>query len=225
MRSTAGPTIPPEMEARGRGPAEERRCRPAGVEDASFTTCTGWATRRRWSGSGWRPTSGARLAQHPAQRAAGRRGGAGSAAQVEQLQISRAARTDWLGEQGHMEYVSDYYSHGGYAMPAEQKKLPVKRPLATELNEIAARHDVSWTKDADGIVPGPQQPLVSGRRPGSAPAFASALVRGGTPDPPTGDRPAAGGSPDGETGCTAATGGAGGAGGRCGTGRRRCSAR
>ena len=68
------------------------------------------------------------------------------------IEISRAGRMDWLGEQGHMEYVSDYYSQGGYALPAEQKKLPVRRPLATELNEIAARHDVSWTKDADGIV-------------------------------------------------------------------------
>ena len=65
--------------------------------------------------------------------------------------ISRAAKTDWLGEQGHMEYVSDYYSQGGYAMPEEQKKLPVKRPLATELNEIAAKHDVSWAKDTDGV--------------------------------------------------------------------------
>lgn len=67
------------------------------------------------------------------------------------LLVSRAAQTDWLGEKGHMEYVCDYYSHGGYSMPADQKKLPVKRPLATELDEIAARRDVSWTKDADGI--------------------------------------------------------------------------
>ena len=65
--------------------------------------------------------------------------------------ISRAAQTDWLGEQGHMEYVSDYYSHGGYSMPAEQKKLPVKRPLAKELDEMAAKRDVSWTRDADGV--------------------------------------------------------------------------
>ncbi len=65
--------------------------------------------------------------------------------------ISRAAQTDWLGEQGHMEYVCDYYSHGGYEMPDEQKKLPVKRPLATELDEMAAKRDVSWTKDADGV--------------------------------------------------------------------------
>ena len=65
--------------------------------------------------------------------------------------ISRAAQTDWLEEQGHMEYVSDYYSHGGYSMPAEQKKLPVKRPLAAELDEMAVKRDVSWTKDADGI--------------------------------------------------------------------------
>ncbi len=50
-----------------------------------------------------------------------------------------------------MEYVCDYYSHGGYEMPAEQKKLPVKRPLATELDEMAAKRDVSWTKDADGV--------------------------------------------------------------------------
>ncbi len=65
--------------------------------------------------------------------------------------VSRAAQTDWLGEQGHMEYVSDYYSHGGYEMPAEQKKLPVKRPLATELDEMAAKRDVSWQRDADGV--------------------------------------------------------------------------
>ena len=65
--------------------------------------------------------------------------------------VSRAGRMDWLGERGHMEYVCDYYSRGGYEMPEEQKKLPVKRPLATELNEIAARHDASWTKDADGV--------------------------------------------------------------------------
>ena len=65
--------------------------------------------------------------------------------------ISRAAQTDWLGEKGHMEYISDYYSHGGYAMPAEQRNLPVKRPLATELDEMAAKRDVSWTKDADGV--------------------------------------------------------------------------
>ncbi len=65
--------------------------------------------------------------------------------------ISRAAQMDWLGERGHMEYVCDYYSRGGYEMPAAQKKLPVKRPLATELDEMAARKDVSWTKDADGV--------------------------------------------------------------------------
>ncbi len=73
----------------------------------------------------------------------------------ESPMISRAARTDWLGERGHMEYVCDYYSdyisNGSYAMPAEQKKLPVTRPLATELNEIAARHDVSWSKSEDGV--------------------------------------------------------------------------
>ena len=65
--------------------------------------------------------------------------------------VSQAGQIDWLGEQGHMEYVCDYYSHGGYAMPDEQRKLPVKRPLATELDEMAAKRDVSWTKDADGI--------------------------------------------------------------------------
>ena len=65
--------------------------------------------------------------------------------------ISRAAQTDWLGEQGHMEYVSDYYSHGGYSMPEDQRKLPVKRPLATEMDEMAAKRDVSWKRDADGI--------------------------------------------------------------------------
>ena len=70
---------------------------------------------------------------------------------VWQPTVSRAAQTDWLGAQGHMEYVSDYYSQGGYEMPADQKKLPVQRPPATELNEIAAKHDVSWTKDADGV--------------------------------------------------------------------------
>ncbi|MDQ2798588.1 MAG: hypothetical protein M3Y13_02970, partial [Armatimonadota bacterium] len=66
-------------------------------------------------------------------------------------EISRAAQTDWLGERGGMEYVSDYYSHGGYTMPEAQKKLPVRRPLATELDEMASRRDVSWKKDADGI--------------------------------------------------------------------------
>ena len=65
--------------------------------------------------------------------------------------ISRAAQTDWLGEKGHMEYVSDYYSHGGYTMPEAQRKLPVKRPLATELDEMAVRRDVSWKKDTAGI--------------------------------------------------------------------------
>ena len=65
--------------------------------------------------------------------------------------VSRAAQMDWLGEQGHMEYVCDYYSRGGYSMPDEQKKLPVKRPLAVELDEMAAKRDVSWTKDADGV--------------------------------------------------------------------------
>jgi len=68
-----------------------------------------------------------------------------------QVVISRAAQTDWLGEQGHMEYVCDYYSHGGYAMPEAQKKQPVRRPLARELDEMASRRDVSWTKNADGI--------------------------------------------------------------------------
>gem|GEM_PF-1946803 len=70
---------------------------------------------------------------------------------VERPSVNRAGQVDWLGEKGHMEYVSDYYSHGGYSMPAEQKKLPVKRPLATELDEMAVKRDVSWTKDADGI--------------------------------------------------------------------------
>ena len=65
--------------------------------------------------------------------------------------ISRAAQTDWLGAQGHMEYVCDYYSKDGYSMPEEQKKLPVKRPLAAELDEMAAKRDISWTNDADGI--------------------------------------------------------------------------
>ncbi len=69
--------------------------------------------------------------------------------------ISRAAQTDWLGERGGMEYVCDYYcdylSHGGYAMPEAQRKLPVRRPLATEMDEMAARRDVSWKKDEDGI--------------------------------------------------------------------------
>ena len=70
---------------------------------------------------------------------------------VERPQVSRAGQIDWLGERGHMEYVSDYYSHGGYSMPAEQKKQPVKRPLATELDEMAAKRDVSWRKDGDGV--------------------------------------------------------------------------
>jgi len=70
----------------------------------------------------------------------------------QQFVISRAAQTDWLGEQGHMEYVCDYYSHGGYERPPEQKKLPVKRPLATEMDGMAAKRDVSWKRDADGIV-------------------------------------------------------------------------
>ena len=69
--------------------------------------------------------------------------------------VSRASQTDWLGEQGHMEYVCDYYSdyisNGGYEMPEDQKKRPVRRPLAKELDEIAAKHDVSWTQDADGV--------------------------------------------------------------------------
>lgn len=65
--------------------------------------------------------------------------------------VSRAAQIDWLGEKGHMEYVSDYYSHGGYSMPTEQRKLPIQRPLAKEMDEIAAKRDVSWTKDTDGI--------------------------------------------------------------------------
>jgi len=68
-----------------------------------------------------------------------------------QVVISRAAQTDWLGERGGMEYVCDYYSHGGYEMPPEQRRLPVRRPLATELDEMAAKRDVSWRKDADGI--------------------------------------------------------------------------
>ncbi len=70
---------------------------------------------------------------------------------LQMVVISRAAQTDWLGEQGHMEYVSDYYSHGGYKMPPEQRKLPVKRPLAAEMDEMAAKQDVSWKKDAGGI--------------------------------------------------------------------------
>ena len=65
--------------------------------------------------------------------------------------ISRAAQMDWLGEKGHLEYVSDYYSHGGYTMPEAQRKLPVRRPLATELDEMAVRRDVSWKKDTAGI--------------------------------------------------------------------------
>ncbi|MDQ2799349.1 MAG: hypothetical protein M3Y13_06870 [Armatimonadota bacterium] len=69
-----------------------------------------------------------------------------------QTVISRAAQTDWLGEQGKMEYVSDYYSHGGYEMPPDQKKLPVKRPLAAELDEMAAKRDISWKRNADGLV-------------------------------------------------------------------------
>ncbi len=70
---------------------------------------------------------------------------------LREIVISRAAQTDWLGEQGKMEYVSDYYSHGGYSMPPEQRKLPVKRPLATELDEMAAKRDVSWKQTADGV--------------------------------------------------------------------------
>ena len=65
--------------------------------------------------------------------------------------VSRAAQTDWLGEQGKMEYVCDYYSHGGYSMLEAQRKLPVKRPLAVELDEMAAKRDISWKKNADGI--------------------------------------------------------------------------
>ena len=69
--------------------------------------------------------------------------------------VSRAAQTDWLGAQGHMEYVCDYYcdylTNGSYEMPDAQRKLPVRRPLAKELDEIAARHDVSWTENADGV--------------------------------------------------------------------------
>ncbi len=66
--------------------------------------------------------------------------------------FSRAAQTDWLGERGGLEYVSDYYSHGGYAMPEDQRKRPVKRPMATELDEMAAKRDVSWRQDTTGIV-------------------------------------------------------------------------
>ena len=69
---------------------------------------------------------------------------------IERPMVSRAGQMDWLGEQGHMEYVCDYYSHGGYSMPDDQKKLPVKRPPATELDEMAVKRDVSWTKDANG---------------------------------------------------------------------------
>ena len=74
---------------------------------------------------------------------------------IRRPNISRAAQIDWLGQQGHMEYVSDYYcdyhTYGGYAMPEAQKKMPVRRPLAVELDELAAKRDISWTEDADGI--------------------------------------------------------------------------
>ena len=36
-------------------------------------------------------------------------------------------------------------------MPEAQKKLPVRRPLAKEMDEIVARHDVSWARDTDGV--------------------------------------------------------------------------
>ena len=66
--------------------------------------------------------------------------------------VSRAAQTDWLGERSGMEYVCDYYSKGGYSMPPEQRKQPLRRPLATELDEMAAKHDISWRRNADGLV-------------------------------------------------------------------------
>lgn len=65
--------------------------------------------------------------------------------------VSRAAQLEWLGDQGHMEFVADYYSRGGYSMPEAQRKTPLTRPLEKELNEIAARRDVSWKKSLDGI--------------------------------------------------------------------------
>ena len=69
-----------------------------------------------------------------------------------QIGISRAAQTDWLGERGGMEYVCDYYSKGGSTMPPEQRKQPLRRPLAAELDELAAKRDISWKRTADGLV-------------------------------------------------------------------------
>ena len=71
---------------------------------------------------------------------------------VPLIVVSRAAQTDWLGERSGMEYVCDYYSKGGYSMPPEQRKQPLRRPLATELDEMAAKRDVSWKRTADGLV-------------------------------------------------------------------------
>ncbi len=113
------------------------------------------------------------------------------------LLISRAAQTDWLGEKGHMEYVCDYYSHGGYA--GESKEARGQAPAGggarrnggaagCELDEGRGRHH-----------PGPQQPLVSRRRPGSAPTPITALVRGAAPDAPGAGRPPTGGG-SGDTG-------------------------
>ena len=118
-----------------------------------------------------------------------------------QTVISRAAQTDWLGEQGHMEYVSDYYSHGGSTMPPEQRKQPLRRPLATELDEMAAKHDISWKRTADSLV------LIRNNRwyrddgPGSAAAASAPLVRGTAPGP------AAGGGGAGGCSCCGADGG------------------
>ncbi len=64
---------------------------------------------------------------------------------------SRQADLDWLGRKSGIEFVSDYYSHGGVPMLSVDANRPVPGPVDDQLDLQAVQHDQSWKKTSDNI--------------------------------------------------------------------------
>ena len=69
---------------------------------------------------------------------------------VSPQDVARRAETlDWMGVKGKMEFVADYYSQPARPLSLKEKAKSLNAPMETELNTLAARHDLSWKRTND----------------------------------------------------------------------------
>lgn len=63
----------------------------------------------------------------------------------------RAEVLDRLADVAGMEFVADYYSVAAKPLSPAEKRQRLSRPLKTELDNCAARYDLSWKRRKDGL--------------------------------------------------------------------------